>query len=230
MSNYESWRISYQSSEAAARSAWQEMIRLHHRVNELEAQLSAIGADGVEPMHNREASAALTAPDERKAFDAANLRDYFGGPLSYRERDIAFMAWQARASLAATPVADAGNPALESDVSAALPEPAAWLATFRPKGMLSSHSIAGANFEELKRSVPSDSVFKPLYTLPADGVPTQTETLLTELAEAQRKQPLDEEAIERATGVKRGTPMFLAATGFVRATEHAHGITQEKQE
>lgn len=34
---YESWRISYQSSEAAARSAWQEMIRLHHRVNELEA-------------------------------------------------------------------------------------------------------------------------------------------------------------------------------------------------
>ena len=41
MSNYESWRISYQSSEAAARSAWQEMIRLHHRVNELEAQLSA---------------------------------------------------------------------------------------------------------------------------------------------------------------------------------------------
>lgn len=47
---------------------------------------------------------------------------------------------------------------------AVLPEPAAWLATFRPKGMSSSHSIAGANFEELKRSVPSDSVFKPLYT------------------------------------------------------------------
>ena len=38
---YESWRISYQSSEAAARSAWQEMIRLHHRVNELESQLPA---------------------------------------------------------------------------------------------------------------------------------------------------------------------------------------------
>ena len=48
-------------------------------------------------------------------------------------------------------------------------------------------------------------------------------------AEAQRK-PLDEEAIERATGVKQGTPMFLAATGFVRATERAHGITQENQE
>ena len=37
--HYESWRISYQSSEAAARSAWQEMIRLHHRVNELESDI-----------------------------------------------------------------------------------------------------------------------------------------------------------------------------------------------
>ena len=50
---YESWRISYQSSEAAARSAWQEMIRLHHRVNELEALLSAIGAGGVEPLRKQ---------------------------------------------------------------------------------------------------------------------------------------------------------------------------------
>ena len=50
---YESWRISYQSSEAAARSAWQEMIRLHHRVNELESQLAAIGAGGVEPLRKQ---------------------------------------------------------------------------------------------------------------------------------------------------------------------------------
>ena len=48
-------------------------------------------------------------------------------------------------------------------------------------------------------------------------------------AEAQRK-PLDEEAIERAPRGPRGTPMFLAATGFVRATERAHDITQENQE
>ncbi len=65
MSNYESWRISYQSSEAAARSAWQEMIRLHHRVNELEAMLSAIGAGGVEPLRGshqaRECREALAA-------------------------------------------------------------------------------------------------------------------------------------------------------------------------
>ena len=59
---YESWRISYQSSEAAARSAWQEMIRLHHRVNELEAQLSAIGAGGVEPLRKQAVRRAPAAP------------------------------------------------------------------------------------------------------------------------------------------------------------------------
>ena len=48
-------------------------------------------------------------------------------------------------------------------------------------------------------------------------------------ASKAQHEPLDEEAIEHATGVKRGTPMFLAATGFVRATERAHGITQENQ-
>lgn len=88
------------------------------RIAELEAQLSAIGAGGVEPMHNREASAALAVPDERKSFDAANLRDYFGGPLSYRERDIAFMAWKARASLAATPAAALHEEAIAEIVSA----------------------------------------------------------------------------------------------------------------
>lgn len=71
-----------------------------------------------------------------------------------------------------TPKVDAGNPVLESDVPMGLPEPVAWLATFRPKDMLSSRSIAGANLEELKRSVPSDSVFKPLYAHPTEGVPS----------------------------------------------------------
>ena len=38
----------------------------------------------------------MTHTDQSRAeFDSINLRDYFGGPLSYRERDIAFMAWQA---------------------------------------------------------------------------------------------------------------------------------------
>lgn len=76
---------------------------------------------------------------------------------------------------------------LEAQLSAtpavALPEPEAWLATFRPKGMLSPHSIAGVNLEELKRQVPSDSVFKPLYTHPTEGLDAQTETLRAELAD-----------------------------------------------
>lgn len=37
MSTYEAWRISYQSSEQAARSAWGEIERLRARVAELEA-------------------------------------------------------------------------------------------------------------------------------------------------------------------------------------------------
>ena len=44
--------------------------------------------------------------------------------------------------------------------------PEAWLATFRPKGVLTSHSVADTSLEELKRSVPSDSKFKPLYAQP----------------------------------------------------------------
>lgn len=36
--------------------------------------------------------------------------------------------------------------------------------------------------------------------------------------------PLTDEQIEAATGAKIGTPLFLAAKGFVLATEAAHGI------
>ena len=75
---YESWRISYQSSEAAARSAWQEMIRLHHRVNELEAQLSAIGAGGVEPLRKQAAETSndiLTMADALIIQRTADARD-----------------------------------------------------------------------------------------------------------------------------------------------------------
>ena len=45
--SYAAWRITYQSSEQAARAAYA-------RVQELEAQLEAIGAGGVEPLRRRE--------------------------------------------------------------------------------------------------------------------------------------------------------------------------------
>lgn len=73
---------------------------------------------------------------------------------------------QRLAELATTPATvDMGISMSESAAPKMRPE--AWLATFRPKGMLSSHSVAGTNLEELKRSVPSDSKFKPLYAQPS---------------------------------------------------------------
>ena len=75
---------------------------------------------------------------------------------------------QRLAELATTPATvDMGIPMSESAAPKMRPE--AWLATFRPKGMLSSHSVAGTNLEELKRSVPSDSKFKPLYAQPQEA-------------------------------------------------------------
>lgn len=125
----------------------EDLIRAQHaRIEELEAQLSAIGAGGVEPLRKRASTADVD--DERKAFEAwAEYPRLWGLP----HKEAQWAAWKARAALSATP-------------AVALPEPEAWLATFRPKGMLSPHSIAGVNLEELKRQVPSDSVFKPLYT------------------------------------------------------------------
>ena len=114
----------YWCSQAAA-----ELRRQHARIADLEAQLSAIGAGGVEPLRKREASAAAPA---------------------------------------------------------VLPEPEAWLATFRPKGILSSHSIAGTNLEELKRSVPSDSKFKPLYAQPILTIVGMSTTVQTEQGGTQQ--------------------------------------------
>lgn len=43
-------------------------------------------------------------------------------------------------------------------------------------------------------------------------------------ADRARREPLNDEAIEQATGAKRGTPTFLVAQAFCRAIEAAHGI------
>lgn len=40
---YEAWRISYQSSEQAARAAWEEMTRLHQRQPLTDAEIQQIG-------------------------------------------------------------------------------------------------------------------------------------------------------------------------------------------
>ena len=147
-----------------------ELRRQHARIEELEAQLAAIGAGGVEPLRKREASTALAVPMaeawEQSAADTEHQRT--GAGLHFNQgvaEGLRICAKDLRTSLAATPAAvDMGIPMTESAVPKMRPE--AWLATFRPKGMLSSHSVAGTNLEELKRSVPSDSKFKPLYAQP----------------------------------------------------------------
>ena len=48
--SYESWRISYQSSEAAARAAYATTEKLHAELTALREQMAAIGAGGVEPL------------------------------------------------------------------------------------------------------------------------------------------------------------------------------------
>ena len=55
--SYESWRISYQSSEAAARAAYATTEKLHAELTALREQMAAIGAGGVEPLRKPTAQA-----------------------------------------------------------------------------------------------------------------------------------------------------------------------------
>lgn len=58
--SYESWRISYQSSEAAARAAYATTEKLHAELTALREQMAAIGAGGVEPLRKARAASAET--------------------------------------------------------------------------------------------------------------------------------------------------------------------------
>ena len=80
----------------------EDLIRAQHaRIEELEAQLSAIGAGGVEPLRKQAAPQAV--PNERAAFEAW-LRVKPCGAA----HDFAWEAWRARAALAATHPAQQG--------------------------------------------------------------------------------------------------------------------------
>ena len=86
------------AQELWCRLAATELRSQHARIAELEAQLSAIGAGGVEPLR-KQASTADVA-DERDAFEKW-LRIKPCGAA----HDFGWEAWKARASLAATPAA-----------------------------------------------------------------------------------------------------------------------------
>ena len=73
------------------------------RIAELEAQLSAIGAGGVEPLRKQAVTAAVAAADERAAFEKWMRIKPCGAA-----HDFAWEAWKARAALAATQPAAQG--------------------------------------------------------------------------------------------------------------------------
>ena len=78
------------------RQAAAELRRQHARIAELEAQLSAIGAGGVEPLRKQAAPADVA--DERDAFEKW-LRIKPCGAA----HDFGWEAWKARAALNAAP-------------------------------------------------------------------------------------------------------------------------------
>lgn len=83
--SYESWRITYQSSEAAARAAWEEMTRLLAENAEMREQMAAIGAGGVEPLRKPAALAGVSAP----AAQAGDWKDHHTAQLVSQLRDCA---------------------------------------------------------------------------------------------------------------------------------------------
>lgn len=142
------WSSSYDFMDAAE--------EIKDRIAELKTELALTTATADIPI----SKSATVSDAQIKAVFLAN-----GFTIKPGCDDLKPYVYQAaRALLATTGQAQSAAPKLR---------PEAWLATFRPKGMLSPHSIAGVNLEELKRQVPSDSVFKPLYTRHAEGATAQ---------------------------------------------------------
>lgn len=72
MSIYEAWRITYQSSEAAARAAYKTVEKLDAELTELREQMQAIGAGGVEQL--RKPKQGMTAQDRLDAIRTHHMR------------------------------------------------------------------------------------------------------------------------------------------------------------
>lgn len=69
----------------------------------------------------------------------------------------------------------------------------------------------------------------PAYGFTEDGLNGLIDEVLAKWGTPQPvvREPLTDGQIANATGAKIGTPLFLAAKGFVLATEAAHGISQK---
>ena len=93
MSNEESERIT--TSQDVISRLHDKIDEQEARIAELESQLEAIGAGGMEPLR-KQAQVVQAVPDERAAFEAW-LRVKPCGAA----HDFGWAAWQARAALAA---------------------------------------------------------------------------------------------------------------------------------
>ena len=114
------------------------------RIAELEAQLSAIGAGGVEPLRKQASTADVVVADERDAFDKW-LRIKPCGAA----HDFGWQAWQARAALASTPVAgelatlQAGLQAAAPNAPLYDPREVAFSAQAAPQAVQAAVPVAG---------------------------------------------------------------------------------------
>lgn len=111
--SYESWRISYQSSEAAARAAYATTEKLHAELTALRDQLAAVGAGGVEPLRKQAATTYPTVgvPAQAAPGMTAKRASYFMHRFLKEEKllgpnEQAAMHYVINL-LAATPAADA---------------------------------------------------------------------------------------------------------------------------
>lgn len=124
--------------------------------------------------------------------------------FSLRRADGEFLAWIVAAQHAddgeaiAREILNALNATTTAQQGVQDAEPAAWVATFKPEGLLALHSVVGANLEELKQSVPGNSVFRPLYTHPTtQGVEKDVRAMVDLLNNREWAEHIGETALGR---------------------------------
>lgn len=161
----------------------QEQINKLTKENaQLRAELEAIGAGGVDSLRKpqclhqiQEPAPVQSAPaidalrEAEAALEVAIARILKADPghsISVTSEAKALATVRSALAAQADHIADAGNMVVATPATAApvvLPEPAAYIGTWRPNGLLVDHSVCGFTVEELKNSSPS-SRFEPLYT------------------------------------------------------------------
>lgn len=159
--------------------------------------LLAPGAEDVQPLQKTVPQKFTGDSEMRRAFEIEYGQNWTD-PDWRRETGIWAAAWHKATAAVQQGVQDA--------------EPAAWVATFKPEGLLALHSVVGANLEELKQSVPGNSVFRPLYTHPATQTAAQQPVEVTDDMALAFHQALTDGALgaDELEDIKTGLRAALA--------------------